>query len=214
VDAKTDELRAAHDVLAAFYVDHLAGALEKDPIDRAVLDLFAELTLTAGLGSEVGDVGCGTGRLMPYLAAKGLSPHGTDLSPEMIRVARRDYPGFPFDEADLRDLPFADASLAGVVCWFSLLFLPPEARPVAFAELARVVKRGGHLVAAFKAGDGQLYRAGRRVDLGVEFDTYRLSPEEMQQHLTNAGFTTVFWAGRPADGAETLPVGFILVRKD
>ena len=76
-----------------------------------MLDLFCDLTLAAGLGARVGDIGCGTGRLEPYLAARGLSPQGIDLSPEMIRIARRDQPGFEFDVADLRALPFADASL-------------------------------------------------------------------------------------------------------
>ena len=56
-------------------------------------------TLASGLGTSVGDIGCGTGRLEPYLT--------------MIRVARRDHPGFGFGIADLRALPFEDASLAG-----------------------------------------------------------------------------------------------------
>jgi ubiquinone/menaquinone biosynthesis C-methylase UbiE len=60
----------------------------------------------------------------------------------MIRVARRDYPGFSFDVADMRELPFDDASLASVVCWYSLMFLAPSDRPAAFSELARVVKGG------------------------------------------------------------------------
>ena len=88
MDAKTDELRAAHDVLAEFYADRLAGALDRMPADRAVLGLFCDLTLAAGLGTAVGDIGCGTGRLAPRLAARGLSPHGIDLSP-------RDDPGSP-----------------------------------------------------------------------------------------------------------------------
>src|ERR1700730_15771308 len=112
VDTKTEELRAAHDVLAEFYADRLADALDHMPVERAVLGLFCELTLAADLGTSVGDVGCGTGRLEPYLAARGLSPRGIDLSPEMIRVARRDHPDFDFafDVADVRDLPFADDS--------------------------------------------------------------------------------------------------------
>jgi SAM-dependent methyltransferase len=119
MDAKTEELRAAHDVLAEFYAARLAGALDRRPEERAVLGLFCDLVLEAGLGTSAGDIGCGTGRLDPYLAARGLSPRGTDLSPEMIRVARRDQPGFEYDVADLRSLPFADASLAGIVCWLS-----------------------------------------------------------------------------------------------
>ncbi len=116
MDAKTDELRAAHDVLAEFYASRLAGALDRMPAERAVLGLFCESVCAAGLGTSVGDIGCGTGRLGPYLAARGLSPRGVDLSPEMIRVARRDFPGFGFDVADVRELPFPDASLADVVC--------------------------------------------------------------------------------------------------
>jgi ubiquinone/menaquinone biosynthesis C-methylase UbiE len=213
MDAKTEELRAAHDVLAEFYVGLLADTLDRMPAERAVLDLFCESVRAAGLGTSVLDIGCGTGRLAPYLAAKGLSPRGIDLSPEMIRVARRDYPGFSFDVADVRELPFPDASLAGVVCWYSLMFLAPPARPAAFGELARVLKPGGYLVTAFKAGDGQLRRAGRNTGLGVEFDLYWLAPEEMERQVTDAGFATRFWGGRPAEGQERSPQGYLLAQK-
>lgn len=118
----------------------------------------------------------------------------------MIRVARRDYPGFGFDVADVRELPFDDASLAGVVCWYSLMFLAPSGRPAAVSELDRVVKPGGYLVTAFKAGDSQVRRAGRGTGLGVEFDVYRLSAEEMERRVIDAGFATAFWGGRPAEG--------------
>ena len=213
MDAKTDELRAAHDVLAEFYVERLAGALDRMPAERAVLGLFCESVLAAGLGTIVADVGCGTGRLEPYLAAQGLSPRGVDLSPEMIRVARRDYPGFGFGVADVRDLPFSDASLAGVVCWYSLMFLAPADRPAAFGELARVVKPGGYLVTAFKTGDGQLRRAGRGTGLGVEFDIYWLAPQDMERQVTDAGFTATFWGGRAAEGEEGSPQGYLIARR-
>jgi ubiquinone/menaquinone biosynthesis C-methylase UbiE len=213
MDAKTEELRAAHDVLAEFYAERLAGALDRMPADRAMLGLFCESVLAADLGTSIADVGCGTGRLEPYLASRDLSPHGVDLSPEMIRVARRDFPGFRFDVADVRELPFPDASLAGVVCWYSLMFLAPSDRPAAFGELARVVKPGGYLVTAFKAGDSTLRRAGRSTGLGVEFDIYWLAPEDMEYQVTNAGFTTAFWGGRPPEGQEGSPQGYLLARR-
>lgn len=213
MDAKTEELRAAHDVLAEFYAERLAGILDRMPADRAMLGLFCELTLAAGLGTDVGDIGCGTGRLEPYLAAQGLSPRGIDLSAEMIRVARRDNPGFQYQAADLRELPMADASLAGVVCWYSLMYLAPADRPAAFGELARVVRPGGYLVTAFKAGDSQVRRGGRSVNLGIEFDVYWLAPEEMERRVNEAGFATVFWAGRPAEAGEGSPQGYLLARK-
>jgi SAM-dependent methyltransferase len=212
-DARTDELRAAHDVLAAFYVERLAGALERNPMDCSVLDLFATLVTAAGLGAEVADVGCGTGRLEPYLAAHGLTPRGVDLSPEMVRVARRDHPAFDFEVADLRDLPLADASVAGVVCWYSLMFLTPEDRPGAFAELARVTRPGGHLVTAWKLGDDALRRGGRTTGLGIEFDVWWLSAPAMEDQVVRAGFETLFWAGRPPADGEGAPSAYLVSRK-
>jgi 2-polyprenyl-3-methyl-5-hydroxy-6-metoxy-1,4-benzoquinol methylase len=76
------------------------------------------------LGTSVGGIGCGTGRLEPHLAAKGLSPHGIDLSPEMIRVARRDFPGFSFEVSDVRELP-------GLSRWMGA---PGNARPAGHAS--------------------------------------------------------------------------------
>jgi len=213
VDPKTDELRAAHDLLSGFYRERLAGALDQMPEDRAVLGLFCELVRGAGLGAEVADVGCGTGRLDRYLAGQGLSPRGLDLSPAMIEVARQDHPEFRYEVADLRQLPLADASQAGVVCWYSLIFLAPADRPTAFAELARVIKPGGYLVSAFKAGDGRLHRAGRRTGLDVEFDTYWLPPAEVERLATAAGFATVFWGGVPPEKEGASTQGYLIARK-
>ncbi len=209
-DASTDELRAAHDVLAEVYADRLAGALDAMPIERAILGLFAELVTPGG---TVGDIGCGTGRLAPFLAGRGLTPRGVDLSPEMVRVARRDHREFTFDVADLRSLPFSDAELDGVVCWYSLMYLAPVDRPAAYDELARVLKPGAPLAVAFKVGDGQHHRAGRTLNLGIEFDIWWHSPEDLQHALTDAGFSITFWAGRPADDDEMQPQGYLVLSR-
>ena len=211
--SSTDELRAAHDVLAAFYVERLAGALERSPVDCSVLDLFCRLVTEAGLGLEVADVGCGTGRLEPYLVGRGVRPRGVDLSPEMVRVARRDHPELDVEVADLRDLPFPDASFGGVVCWYSLMYLTPDDRPGAFAELARVTRPGGHLITAWKLGDGGLRRGGRTTGLGIEFDVYWLSAQELEDRTNAAGFETVFRGGRPAADDEDAPSAYLVARR-
>ena len=132
----------------------------------------------------------------------------------MIRVARREQPGFDYEVADLRELPFADASLAGIVCWYSLMYLAPSDRPAAFAELARVVTPGGYLVTAFKAGDSSLRRGGRTTGLGVEFDIYWLSPDEMERRVNDAGFATVFWGGVPPEKEGASTQGYLIARND
>ncbi|WP_116112486.1 class I SAM-dependent methyltransferase [Austwickia chelonae] len=215
MDARTHELRQSHDRLAEVYAERLAGHLAQAPAERAVLGLFGELVRGAADSTAgemlVGDIGCGTGRLVPFLTTLGLSPRGVDLSTEMIRVARREHPGFTFEVGDLRELPFEDASLSGVVCWYSLIFLPREERAAAFAELARVVRPGGYLTAAYKVGGGEARRGG--ISLGVAFDVYWLDPGQMQRLAEDAGFTVVFRAERPAEPDEYQPQGYLIARR-
>lgn len=210
VDTSTDELRRAHDAIADLYAERLPGILEGLPVDLAVIDLFC--TLVLDVGRPVADVGCGPGALVPYLAGRGLEPHGVDLSPEMVRVARRDHPGFRFEVGDARSLPFADASLAGAVGWYSLMYLAPEDRDRAFGELARVVRPGGCLLVGYKQGDDTLRRGGRRI--GVEFDIYWYSEAEVERRLTDAGFRVVFRAGRPASEWDEQPQGYVIAQRE
>lgn len=128
-------------------------------------------------------------------------------------VARRDYPEHPLELSDLRALPFEDGSMAGAVGWYSLMYLSAADRPNAFGELARVTKPGGYLATAFKAGDDQLRRAGRTLDVGIEFDIYWLSPDEMQRRVVQAGFEVVFWGGRPVEPGEVQPQGYLIAQR-
>jgi SAM-dependent methyltransferase len=209
----TDELSRAHDVLADVYAELLPGLLERTPVERHLLALFAELV---GADGQVLDAGCGTGRLLPHLAGLGLRPRGCDLSEEMVRVAARDAPGFDVRRADLRSLPYADASFDGLVCWYSLMYLPPGQRPAAYAELARVLRPGGHLVTAYKQGDDTARRGGETLGLGIGFDVWWHSAEEVEARCAEAGFETVLWAGRPEDPDEPgsqQPQGYLIARR-
>jgi hypothetical protein len=47
----------------------------------------------------------------------------------------------------------------------------------------------------------------------VEFDVYWLSPSEMEQRVVDAGFSTVFSAGRPAEDGEGQPQGYLIARR-
>jgi hypothetical protein len=93
------------------------------------------------------------------------------------------------------------------------MYLAPSDRPGAFAELARVVKPGGYLLTAFKAGDGTLRRGGRTTGLGVEFDIWWLTPAEMERRANDAGFATVFWAGIPPEKEGASTQGYLIARK-
>jgi ubiquinone/menaquinone biosynthesis C-methylase UbiE len=55
----------------------------------------------------------------------------------------------------LDELPVEDGSLAGVVCWYSIIYTPPERLDDAFAELRRVLTSEGCLLLAFQEGGGE-----------------------------------------------------------
>lgn len=90
------------------------------------------------------DAACGTGRHTRYLRARGHRVIGVDATPEMLAVARQAVPDTDFRLGDLTALPVETGSVDLVVCALALSHCQDIAQPV--AELARVLRPGGHLV--------------------------------------------------------------------
>jgi SAM-dependent methyltransferase len=151
------ETRASYDAIAAGYAERFAEVEAAKPLDRAVLDAFAEYVRGAG-DLPVADVGCGPGRVTAYLNSRGLTAFGVDLSPGMIEVARASHPGLRFEVGSMLALDLPDDSLGGVLAWYSTIHVPDELLPQALAEFRRVLVPGGHLLLAFQAGDEPLHR--------------------------------------------------------
>ena len=58
--------------------------------------------------------------------------------------------------SDLRRLPFAGGSIGGVVAFYSLIHLPRADVDVALAEIRRVLRPGGRLLASVHEGHGRI----------------------------------------------------------
>ncbi len=97
-------------------------------------------SLALSPGSRVLDVATGTGDLCRDLAAAGYNAVGVDLSSGMLAHARTDA---PLVQGDALCLPVPDRAVDGAVCGFALRNLVDL--PAFFAELARVVRRGGRI---------------------------------------------------------------------
>jgi ubiquinone/menaquinone biosynthesis C-methylase UbiE len=65
------------------------------------------------LGDTVVDVGCGAGRAVGELAARGVRAIGIDLDPAMIEIATQRWPTGEFHVADATALPLEDGSVTG-----------------------------------------------------------------------------------------------------
>jgi ubiquinone/menaquinone biosynthesis C-methylase UbiE len=187
-DSWLADTRASYDTVAASYADLLRDALPGYMHLRAALALFGELVRDGG-GGPVADVGCGPGHITAHLRGLGLDAFGIDLSPGMVEVARRDHPGLRFEVGSMTDLDLADASVAGVLAWWSLVHVPDEAVPTVLAEFRRVLRPGGPLVLGFHAGNGSRLKTEGYGGHPMKVVVYRRTPARLRLWLREAGFT-------------------------
>jgi SAM-dependent methyltransferase len=95
--------------------------------------------------ARVLEVGCGWGELAEWITREtGAEVVATDLSPHMVRLARNR--GVAASVADIQVLPFEDGTFDVVVAAWMLYHVPDLDRGL--AEIARVLRPGGRLVAA------------------------------------------------------------------
>ncbi|MEV6393274.1 class I SAM-dependent methyltransferase [Streptomyces sp. NPDC051907] len=205
--------RASYDTVADDYAEHARDMLATRPLDRGMLDAFAESVLADG-GGPVVDIGCGPGQVAAHLAGRGLSVSGIDLSPQMIAAARRDYPGLRFEVGSMTDLDLPDGGLAGALAWYSTIHLPTELLPGVFAEFHRVLAPGGRLLLGFQVGDEPRHRTeayGKALSLVF----HRRRPERVAELLAEAGLALQAQLVREAhdDGVEKTPQAFLLAVK-
>jgi SAM-dependent methyltransferase len=143
--------RRSYDLVADRYATEIGDELQGKPLDRALLDTFAEVAA----GAPVLDVGCGPGHATAYLACREARAVGLDLSPMMCAVAHRST-ALPYAAADMTALPIRSQALAGVLCLYAVIHLNASRRAAAYVEFARVLRPGGHALIAFHTSDADV----------------------------------------------------------
>jgi ubiquinone/menaquinone biosynthesis C-methylase UbiE len=105
---------------------------------------FAVATAAVGAGSEVLEVGCGTGQLTESLARYGFRLTAIDIGPSMVTAAGRRLDGsaLSFQVSSFEDFTAADASFDLIVSGTAFHWVDPEIR---FRKPARLLRPGGWL---------------------------------------------------------------------
>jgi ubiquinone/menaquinone biosynthesis C-methylase UbiE len=183
------------------YYDDFAGWYENERHHgyHAMLDrLEADIVEPLARGREVLEVGCGTGLILKRLEGAAKSLTGLDISRGMLAEARQR--GFAVTEGSATDLPFEDESF-DLAFSFKVLAHVPDIRR-ALAEMARVVRPGGIVVAEFYnrlsvrrlakvlGGPGRISAARTEAEVFTRWDT----PRQAREHLP-AGLTVESWRG-------------------
>ena len=138
-----------------------------------------------GQPNDVLEVGCGDGTFAARVERE-LRAHVTalDLSPRMVELARAR--GIAASVGDVQDLPFADASFDCAIANWMLYHVPDLNQ--AFTELARVLRRGGRLIATTTGSNhlGGIWRLfGQDTTIDLPFSS------ENGAQLLRAHFATV-----------------------
>jgi SAM-dependent methyltransferase len=92
------------------------------------------------------ELAAGTGVLTQSMTAllPGTQITATDLNVAMVDVGSTKVPSATWRQADAMQLPFEDETFDLVACQFGVMFFPD--RPAAYAEVARVLRPGGHFL--------------------------------------------------------------------
>ena len=179
------DTQGSYDRLAAEYAARIYDELKDKPFDRELLDRFA--LQVKGLG-PVCDLGCGPGQIARYLSDRGVEAFGFDLSPCMLKQARRLNPDLEFVQGNMLSIDADDDSWAGIAAFYSIIHIPRAQVVEALAELKRVLQPGGRLLLAIHLGD-TVTHSDEWWGEPVSIDVYFFGREEMEGYLRSAGFT-------------------------
>ncbi|NTV02216.1 MAG: bifunctional demethylmenaquinone methyltransferase/2-methoxy-6-polyprenyl-1,4-benzoquinol methylase UbiE [Chlorobiaceae bacterium] len=131
-----DEVAPTYD-----FLNHLLS-LGIDNYWRAAASSKAGKLLSGVREPRILDVATGTGDLAAAMAKlPGAKVTGFDLSPEMLSIARKKYPGITFLEGYAEQLPFEGASFNAVSAGFGVRNF--ENLEQGMREFVRVLKTGG-----------------------------------------------------------------------
>jgi len=101
---------AAYDATADLYAEligtEISSAIE-GPVDRALLEAFAELVVRSN--GLIADIGCETGRVAAFLATRGVNVVGVEPSPGMLALAAAAHPHHRFEFGAIDTTTIRDA---------------------------------------------------------------------------------------------------------
>ena len=130
----------AYKFVAPLY-DYVIGAMDK-PNKRLRIRLAPPSP-----GLMVLDVGCGTGSDLELYHQGGCEIHGVDISPAMVKVARRKFgENVDLRVCDASQIPYEDQTFDLVLSTFTFHEMPHELRAEVLQEMIRVLKKDGRLL--------------------------------------------------------------------
>lgn len=191
--------RDSYDSIAREYADNIFDELKGKPLDRALLNRFAEAVTPLGIAV---DLGCGPGQIARYLHERGVNVIGIDLSPAMVALAKELTPQVNFLQGNMLALDVPDGAWGGIAAFYSIVHIPRPKMVDALRELHRVLLPNGILLLAFHSGT-EIVHEDLMWNKVVNLDFIFFQRAEVENYLQSAGFTVLEVSERaPYPGVE------------
>jgi ubiquinone/menaquinone biosynthesis C-methylase UbiE len=152
--------------------------------DERVIEKMAEVA-SVGEGSEIADVGTGTGFVAAGLASRVKRVIGIDNAAAMLRVARENLDALGVSNAELLvgDLAVLPLAAMSVDAAFANMVLHHAVDPVAMLEeMARIVRPSGTIVITDEVEHPYEWMREEHADVWLGF-----SPEQIEGYFREAG---------------------------
>jgi SAM-dependent methyltransferase len=115
-------------------------------LEKALKDVRADKSL---------EIGCGYGRLTPWIMQYSKEHYAIEPEEELFNAAKYLNPEAHFYKAKAQTLPFPDETFDLIVSWTVLQHIPPREQIKAINEITRVAKQSATLVLAEGVGNCQ-----------------------------------------------------------
>ena len=162
--------------------------------DKLEKKAFDKLLANYHNGSQLLEIGCGTGHWSRYFSDKGFEVTGIDISEQMVRIAgTKDIPNCRFHVADGQSLPFFNNSFDAAAAITTLEFAENPQKLI--SEMARCIKPGGRLLFGV-LNSLSSYNLKRKKKAKSVYASARLfSPDQLKSLLGSFGTVKILIAG-------------------
>ena len=180
-----EKITNCYNQVAENYAAERSDELSSKHLDRLLLKEFALVNKDKG---PCADFGCGPGQTTKFLYDHGVKDIiGVDISSGMIDAARRLFPKIKFETGDLLKVSYASNYFGSALAFYAIVHFSYDQIKIAFAEVNRVIKKGGQFLFSFHVGTETVH-FDKANDIDVDIDLYFFQTEKIIELLHETGF--------------------------
>lgn len=140
------------------------------------------------------EAGCGVGQVVIAMRKNGFNCYGLDFAEKIIKKLNHKFPEIPFDQGDIRNLPYEDNSFDGYIS-LGVIEHFLTGQKLMLGEAARIIKPGGHIIVSVPALNkfrkSKIKKGKYLSDSSMPFFESCLSHEELKYLLNDVGFEPI-----------------------